>query len=86
MKSLKCIHILQNGIKEEGMIELFKSFVSNVGLEEIRLNDNSMKGSAHVFVEVLEKLENLKIIDISDLLVGDDYSMKIFVTFKVQNQ
>ena len=83
MKSLKCIHILQNGIKEEGMIELFKSFVSNLDLEEIRLNDNSMKGSAHVFVEVIEKLEKLKIIDISDLLVGDDYSMKIFVMFKV---
>ena len=63
MKSLKSFHILQNGIKQEGMIEIFKSFLSNPGLEEIRLNDNSMKGSAHVFVEVLEKLENLQIFE-----------------------
>lgn len=83
MMSLKSLHILQNGIKEEGMIELFKSFEHNNGLEEIRLNDNSMKGSAHIFVEVLENLQKLKIVDISDLLVGDEYSLKIFNCFKV---
>ena len=84
MKSLKSLRILQNGIKEEGMIELFKSFVFNPELEELKMNDNSMKGSAHVFLEVLEKLQNLKIIDISDLLVGDEFSLKIFTIFKVK--
>jgi Ran GTPase-activating protein (RanGAP) involved in mRNA processing and transport len=83
MKSLKSLHILQNGIKQEGMIELFKSFVCNPELEELKMNDNSMKGSADVFVEVLDKLQNLKVIDISDLLVGDEFSLKIFTIFKV---
>jgi len=83
MKSLKSLHILQNGIKQEGMIELFKSFVCNPDLEVLRMNDNSMKGSADVFVEVLDKLQNLKVVDISDLLVGDEFSLKIFTIFKV---
>jgi len=82
MKTLKVLIIFQNGIKAEGMVELFKSFVSNPDLEEIRLNDNSMKGSADVFVTVLPKLVKLKILDVSDLLIGDDFSVKIFQTLK----
>lgn len=84
MKSLKSLYILQNGIKQDGMVELFKSFVYNPELEELRMNDNSMKGSVDVFVEVLDKLQNLKVIDVSDLLVGDEYSLKIFSIFKVK--
>jgi Ran GTPase-activating protein (RanGAP) involved in mRNA processing and transport len=85
MKSLKSLHFFQNGIKEEGMIELFKSFTLNPDLEEIKMNDNSMKGSAQVFVEILEKLQNLKVLDVSDLLIGDEYALRIFTMFKVIN-
>jgi Ran GTPase-activating protein (RanGAP) involved in mRNA processing and transport len=84
MKSLKSLHILQNGIKQEGMIELFKSFVSNQDMEELRMNDNSMKGSADVFVEVLDKLQNMKVLDLSDLLIGDEFSLRIFTIFRVK--
>lgn len=82
MGSLKKVQMFQNGIKQEGMIEIFKSFPSNPELEEIKLNDNSMKGSAHVFVEVLPKLVKLRVIDVSDLMIGDEFSVKIFNIFK----
>jgi len=39
MQSLTHIQIYQNGIKEEGMTELIKSFNSNPNLEYLKLND-----------------------------------------------
>jgi len=82
MTSLKVIHIMQNGIKDDGMTELVKSFGLNPYLEEIKMNDNILKASCLVFVDNLKKLSNLRIIDLSDLVIKDENSIKLFKEFK----
>ncbi len=80
MKSLKSIHLFQNGIKEEGMAELIKSFGSNQFLSHLMINDNLIKDSAPVLVEILPLLSNLQVLDISDSLLGHHHSVFIFKT------
>jgi Ran GTPase-activating protein 1 len=80
MKSLKLVQFFQNGIKEEGMAELIKSFGSNQNLNHIKLNDNLIKNSAPALIEVLPKLTELISLDISDSLLGHEHSVNIFKT------
>ena len=80
MKTLKTIHMFQNGIKEEGMNHLIKSFGSNPELCFLKLNDNLIKDSAPVLVETLPLLQNLQVLDISDSLLGHSHSVNIFKT------
>ena len=77
------IQFFQNGIREEGMAELIKSFAFNQKLETVKINDNLIKDSAPHLIEVLPQLTELKVIDISDSLLGNDYSLKIFQLFSV---
>ena len=83
MGSLKMVQFFQNGIREEGMGELIKSFAFNKKLETIKINDNLIKDSAPLLIEVLPELVELKVIDISDSLLGNDHSLKIFQIFSV---
>ena len=80
MKSLRIIHIFQNGIKEEGITELIKSFGSNPLLAHIKLNDNLVKNAAPALIDVLPLLTKLKTLDISDSLLGHEHSLNIFKT------
>jgi Ran GTPase-activating protein (RanGAP) involved in mRNA processing and transport len=80
MKSFSTIHLFQNGIKEEGMSELIKSFASNPDLSHLKLNDNWIKDSAPILIETLPLLKNLQVLDISDSLLGHAHSVNIFKT------
>jgi Ran GTPase-activating protein (RanGAP) involved in mRNA processing and transport len=80
MKSLKTIHLFQNGIKEEGMGELIKSFSNNPFLSHLKLNDNWIKDSAPILIDTLPILNNLQLLDISDSLLGHVHSVNIFKT------
>jgi Ran GTPase-activating protein (RanGAP) involved in mRNA processing and transport len=85
MESLKIVQFFQNGIREEGMSELIKSFAFNKKLEVIKINDNLIKDSAPFLIDVLPELNELRVIDISDSLLGNDHSLKIFQVFSVLN-
>jgi Ran GTPase-activating protein (RanGAP) involved in mRNA processing and transport len=83
MGTLKMIQFFQNGIREEGMAELIKSFAFNKCLHTIKINDNLIKDSAPHLIDVLPGLSELKVIDISDSLLGNEHSLKIFQVFSV---
>ena len=78
MKSLRHIQLFQNGIKEEGMAELFKSFKLNPELKILKLNDNLVKNSCPHLVEILPSLTELNVLDISDSLLGHEHSISLF--------
>ena len=78
MKSLEHVEIFQNGIKEEGMIEVIKSFNDNRNLKVIKINDNWIKSGAKIFSEIIPNLSHLKILDISDLKIGNSNAILIF--------
>lgn len=78
MKSLKHIQLFQNGIKEEGMADLFKSLRFNSQLKILKLNDNLIKNSCNHLVEVIPALTSLNVLDISDSLLGHDHSICLF--------
>lgn len=78
MKSLTHVQFFQNGIKEEGMAELIQSFASNPCLEHIKVNDNLIKNSAPILVDIVPTLKELKHIDISDSLLGHEHSLNFF--------
>jgi Ran GTPase-activating protein (RanGAP) involved in mRNA processing and transport len=77
------VQFFQNGIREEGMAELIKSFAFNKKLENIKINDNLIKDSAPILIDVLPELTELRVIDISDSLLGNDHSLNLFQIFSV---
>ena len=79
-KSFTKINVQQNGIKKEGTIELLKSFRENVGMEEMCLNDNWVKGEEAVALldDIISACHRLKAINLSDNNIGDASSEKIF--------
>lgn len=81
MKSLQHFEVFQNGIKEEGMLEILTALGFNPELEVVRLNDNVVKETCKIFIEVLPNLTNLRVIDISDSILGNHHSMELFKTF-----
>jgi Ran GTPase-activating protein 1 len=78
MQSLTHIQIFQNGIKEEGMSELIKSFGSNPHLHILKLNDNLIKNAGPALIEVIPSLSKLRVLDISDSLLGYEHSINLF--------
>ena len=78
MESLEHIEIFQNGIKEEGMIDIINSFGKNKNLKVIKINDNLIKSGAKIFSEIIPTLIHLKILDISDLNLGNSNALLIF--------
>lgn len=85
MKSLKKITMFQNGIKEDGMKAIFESLAFNPELELLKINDNLIKNSSADLIAVLPTLKCLQVIDISDSLIGSNFSLEIFKTFLVIN-
>ena len=83
MRSLRVFHAFQNGIKKDGLTELIKALSSNEELEEIKINDNILKGAGEILVESVKNLKKLKIVDFSDLMIGDQVSIELFNEFKV---
>ena len=92
MKSLKKISMFQNGIRENGMKALLKVLPLNPDLEVkyilnkfevIKINDNLIKTSAKEMVIALPSLKNLKSLDVSDSLLGNEGSLNIFKALKV---
>ena len=86
MKSLEHVEIFQNGIKEEGMIEVIKSFNDNRNLKVIKINDNWIKSGAKIFSEIIPNLSHLKILDISDLKIGNSNAILIFKSLSLLNE
>lgn len=78
MQSLTEIHIYQNGIKEDGMAYLLKSLGYNTNLRSIKINDNYIKNSSPILVEIIPNLTKLEHIDISDSLLGSENALNIF--------
>ena len=78
MESLEHVEIFQNGIKEEGMIDIINSFGKNKNLKVIKINDNLIKSGAKIFSEIIPTLIHLKILDISDLNLGNSNALLIF--------
>ena len=78
MESLEHVEIFQNGIKEEGMIDIINSFGKNKNLKVIKINDNLIKNGAKIFSEIIPTLIHLKILDISDLNLGNSNALLIF--------
>jgi Ran GTPase-activating protein (RanGAP) involved in mRNA processing and transport len=78
MGSFTTIQVFQNGIREEGMLELLKSLAANKNLSVLKLNDNLIKDASTVLVDVLPSLTELTVLDISDSLLGNEHSLKIF--------
>jgi len=78
MKSLRHVQLFQNGIKEEGMAELFKSLRYNTELQILKLNDNLIKNSCPNLVEVIPALTRLNLLDVSDSLLGHEHSISLF--------
>jgi Ran GTPase-activating protein 1 len=86
MKSLEHVEIFQNGIKEDGMIEIIKSFDNNRNLKVIKINDNWIKSGAKIFSEIIPNLCHLKILDISDLKIGNSNAVLIFKSLSLLNE
>jgi Ran GTPase-activating protein (RanGAP) involved in mRNA processing and transport len=83
MGSFTKIQIYQNGIREEGMKEVIKSLEANKNLSVVKLNDNLIKDASPALIEVLPKLTELTVLDISDSLLGNEYSLQIFKVLAV---
>lgn len=78
MKTLKHIEIFQNGIKEEGMADILSSLECNPDLEVLRLNDNVIKNTCSILIKTIPSLLKLKVIDISDSILGHEQSIEVF--------
>ena len=87
MKSFEHIEMFQNGIKKEGMLDVISSLKENANLKELRINDNWLKDDvAKEFAIVAKSLTKLKILDISDLMIGNSNSVEIFKSLSQLNE
>jgi Ran GTPase-activating protein 1 len=69
----------QNGIKEEGMRSLLEGLASNNELEVLKINDNIIKDTSFIELQgLINKLNKLKVIDLSDSGLGGENSLEIF--------
>lgn len=76
--SLLEVVIYQNGIKEDGMINLLNGLTTNKNLEILKINDNSIVGkSADSLVTLLNVLPKLSCLDVSDSKLGNENSLKV---------
>lgn len=80
MKSLENLEMFQNGISSTGMKSIFLALKENKNIKSIKINDNSIKDSIQYLIEILPELTQLKIIDISDSLIGNKFGIEFFKT------
>ena len=78
MKSLEHLELFQNGISSKGMKEIFLSLKENKNIKIIKINDNFTKESIQNLIEIIPELKSLKIIDISDSLIGKKNGIEFF--------
>lgn len=78
MKSLEHVEMFQNGIKVEGMKEIVQSLKENPNLKIIKINDNWIKEISLELATVVEGLKDLRIIDVSDSLIGSKNAAVLF--------
>ena len=80
MKSLEYLEMFQNGISPNGMKEIFLALKENKNIKSIKVNDNCIKESIQYLIEIIPELSQLKIIDISDSLIGNKFGIEFFRT------
>ena len=80
MKSLENLEMYQNGISSTGMKAIFLALKENKNIKSIKINDNCIKDSIQYLIEILPELTQLKIIDISDSLIGNKFGIEFFKT------
>ena len=78
MKSLEHLELFQNGISAKGMKEIFLSLKENTNIQILKINDNFTKDSIQTLIDIIPELKKLKIIDISDSLIGDKLGIEFF--------
>ena len=78
MDTLQCLEMFQNGISALGMQKIFESLKGKKNLQIIKVNDNFIKDSIQVLIEIIPELTELKIIDISDSIIGNKLSVAFF--------
>ena len=80
MKSLENLEMYQNGISSTGMKAIFLAIKENKNIKSIKINDNCIKDSIQYLIKILPELTQLKIIDISDSLIGNKFGIEFFKT------
>ena len=78
MKSIEHLELFQNGISSKGMKEIFLKLKENTNIQILKINDNFTKDSIQSLIDILPELKKLKIIDISDSLIGDKLGCEFF--------
>ena len=85
MKSLEHLEMFQNGISSNGMKSIFLSLKENKNIKVIKVNDNFVKESIQYLIEIIPEFSNLKIIDVSDSIIGNKYGIELFKTINKMN-
>lgn len=78
--SIKEVVCFQNGIREDGMKALLNGLKSNKGLRILRINDNLIKSATDELIDLLNEVQDLEILDISDSLLGCENAIRVFKT------
>ena len=78
MKSLEHLEIFQNGITSNGMKSIFLALKENKNIKIMKINDNFAKDSIQTFIEIMPELTKIKVIDVSDSIMGDKLGVELF--------
>ena len=78
MKSLEHLEIFQNGITSSGMKSIFLALKENKNIKIIKINDNFAKDSIQTFIEIMPELPQMKVIDVSDSIIGNKLGVQLF--------
>ena len=78
MKSLEHLEIFQNGITSNGMKSIFLALKENKNIKIIKINDNFAKDSIQTFIEIMPELTKIKVIDVSDSILGNKLGVELF--------
>ncbi len=82
LKTLERVEFAQNGIEPNGFPDLFNSFKENKNLRIINVEDNIIKSSVKFLIEALPALNKLQVLKISDCLLQEKQSLKLFEALK----
>ena len=85
MKSLECLEMFQNGISSAGMKAIFIALKENKNIKIIKVNDNFIKESIKNLIEFIPEFTQLKIIDVSDSIIGNKNGVELFKTISQMN-
>ncbi len=85
MKTLEHLELFQNGISSNGMKAIFLSLKENNNIKVIKVNDNFIKESIQHLIGLMADLTKLRIIDVSDSIIGCKYGVELFKTISKMN-